>query len=447
MARRRKHLPEEPFDVTVDSLDRSAMGVARHGERAVRVFDALPGEHIRGRYLFGRKLRGKVEVLEVLQPAPERVVPRCPSFGHCGACALQHLSLSAQREYKQSQLLQAFEEQGMVRPRSVYAPLAGPAWNYRRKARLSVRVVPAKGRVLVGFRERNGRFVTDMNECHVLHPDIADALPRIAALIGELEQPSALPQVEVACGDSGSAMVLRHLESLGDSDLERLRRFADETGIGVYLQGGGPESVQLLTPPDLQLEYRVEELDLRFRFEPLDFVQVNAGLNGAMLLRALELLDPGGDDRVLDLFCGLGNFTLALATRAGGVCGVEGSAEMVGRARENAVLNRLHNVSFHALDLYQRSAAAPWPAARYTKVVLDPPRSGALELLPWIAASSASQVLYVSCNPETLARDAGVLVREYGFELSGAGIMDMFPHTPHSEAIALFEREGGEGRI
>lgn len=445
MARRRKHLPEEPFELNVESLDRSAMGVARHGGRELRVFDALPGERIRGRYLFGRKLGGKVEVLDVLSPSADRVVPRCPSFGQCGACALQHLSLTAQREYKQARLLQAFEDQGQVRPGSVYVPLAGPGWNYRRKARLSVRVVPAKGRVLVGFRERNGSFVTDMNECHVLHPDIANALPRIAALIGELEQPSAVPQVEVACGDCGSAMVLRHLDDLGEPDLERLRRFSDETGIGVYLQGGGPESVELLTPADLQLEYRVGKLDLRFRFEPLDFVQVNAGLNEAMLLRALELLDPGADDQVLDLFCGLGNFTLALATRAGGVCGVEGSAEMVGRARENAALNRLHNVSFHALDLYQRRAAAPWPAARYTKVLLDPPRSGALELLPWIAASGASRVLYISCNPETLARDAGVLVRDCGFELSGAGIMDMFPHTPHSEAIALFERKGGEG--
>lgn len=444
MSRRRKPLPEAPFELDIESLDGSAMGVAMHEGRELRVFDALPGEKIRSRYLFGRRLRGKAEVLEVLRPAADRVEPRCPSFGQCGACSLQHLSLEAQRDWKQARLLETLGQHGGVEPREVYAPLSGPGWAYRRKARLSVRVVSAKQRVLVGFRERNGSFVTDMRECHILHPDIAGSLVQISDMIGHLEQPAAIPQVEVACGDSGSALILRHLEVLSESDLQSLRDFASATGLGVYLQPGGPESVRLLAPENLQLEYRVESLGLRFGFEPLDFVQVNAGLNQAMLMRALELLAPGRADKVLDLFCGLGNFTLALATKAGRVSGVESSAEMVERARANAHLNGLDNATFHAIDLYAGGAAEPWPADGYTKIVLDPPRSGAGQLLPWIAASGASQVLYVSCNPETLARDAGALVGQYGFELSGAGIMDMFPHTPHSEAIALFERGGGE---
>jgi 23S rRNA (uracil1939-C5)-methyltransferase len=245
----------------------------------------------------------------------------------------------------------------------------------------------------------------------------------------------------VACGDATCALIIRHLEELSASDIDKLRSFARDTGLGIFLQAGGPDSIYLLEPEDLQLEYAHETFALRFQFEPLDFTQVNGELNQQMVKRAFELLDPQHEDRILDLFCGLGNFTLPLATRAGHVMGLEGSEDMVKRGRSNARLNGLENVEFNHADLYEAGTESPWPVADYNKILLDPPRSGALSLLPWIAANNVRRVVYISCNPETLARDAGILVRQYGFSLEGAGIINMFPHTRHSEAIALFERK------
>jgi len=441
MGRSRKRLSDEPFELDIISLDSKGMGLAEYEGRKLKVYDALPGEKVIVRNLFGRSQRGKVETLEVLQPSTDRVEPGCPHFGYCGACSLQHLSMDAQLARKQALLLQHLQDTGQVEALSIYPPLCGPEWNYRRKARLSVRDVAAKGRVLVGFRERNGRFVADMDDCHILRKEIADALPKLARLLESLDCRSAIPQIETACGDAQCALIIRHLEDLSGSDTESLRLFARETGMGIYLQSGGPDSIKLLAPEDLQLEYAITSLGLRFHFEPLDFTQVNGGLNQQMVERALELLDPQAGDKILDLFCGLGNFTLPLATRAGFVVGVEGSEAMVERGVSNASLNGLSNVEFHSTDLYQPCETPPWPAADFNKILLDPPRSGAQELLPWIAASKVSRVLYISCNPETLARDAGILVNQHGFSLAGAGIINMFPHTPHSEAIALFERK------
>ena len=440
MGRRTKRLSDQPFEVEIQSLDAKGMGVTAHEEKRLRVYDALVGEKVSARYLFGRSQRGKAETLEVLERSPDRIEPRCPHFGYCGGCSLQHMSQDAQLRRKQEALLLHLQQTGNVQATEIYPVLLGPLWNYRRKARLSVRDVPAKERVLVGFRERNGRFVADMTECHVLRKEIAEMLPLLSQVLGELEVRSAVPQIEVACGDEQCALIIRHLEELSENDKQRLREFAREHNVALYLQSKGPDTVQLLAGLESALEYGIPKLGLRFSFEPLDFLQVNSELNQDMVMRAMELLDPQADDKILDLFCGLGNFTLALATSAGQVTGVEGSEEMVGRGSANALLNDLDNVDFHAVDLYQASEVQPWPDGDYTKILLDPPRSGALELLPWIAASGVSRVLYISCNPETLARDAGVLVNEHGFELKGAGIMNMFPHTPHSEAIALFER-------
>ena len=450
MGRRRKRLSDEPFEVDIISTDRKGMGMAIHQEKTLRVFDVLAGEKALVRFLFGRSQRGKAETLEVLKPSIDRAEPRCPHFGYCGACSLQHVTMEAQLTAKQAELMRCFDEVGNVTPQEVYAPLTASPWNYRRKARLSVRDVAAKDRVLVGFRERDGRFVADMSECHILRKEIADALPQLSRLIEKLDARRQIPQLEVACGDKRAAVILRHLEELSEHDLELLRQFSVESGLGIYLQPAGPDTVQLLTPDDFELDYAIADLDLHYHFEPLDFIQVNGELNQKMVMRALELLDPGADDHVLDLFCGLGNFTLALARRAGRVTGVEGSQEMVKRGAANAVENKLGNVAFHAVDLYKKlpeaGGVAPWPAGEYNSVMLDPPRSGALDLLPFIATSSANKVLYISCNPETLARDAGLLVNQHGFTLKGAGVLDMFPHTPHSEAIALFERsvKGGE---
>lgn len=441
MGRSRKKLPDQPFEVDIIAVDAKGLGVAEHEGKRLQVFDALPGERVQARYLFGRSFRGKAETLEVLSASGDRSAPRCPHFGVCSACSLQHMSVPAQLDHKQAALLMQLRDVGRVEPQTVYAPLDGPAWNYRRKARLSVRDVAAKQRVLVGFRERNGRFVADMEQCHILRDEVASLLPGLARLLADMDGKAEIPQIEVACGDGQCALIIRHLAELTAADRQHLCEFAGLNGVGLYLQPGGPETVHLLAPEGFQLSYAIEQPALRFNFEPLDFLQVNGGLNQLMITRALELLEPQASDKVLDLFCGLGNFTLPLATRAASVTGVEGSEDMVLRARANAALNGLDNVAFHSADLYQQVASQPpWKAEKFDKVLLDPPRTGALDLLPWIAACGAGKVLYISCNPETLARDAAVLVHQLGFRLSGAGIMNMFPHTPHSEAIALFER-------
>jgi len=440
MGRSRKKLSDQPFEVEITSLDSKGMGITEHEGKRLKVYDALPGETVSARFLFGRSQRGKAECLEVLKPSADRVEARCPHFGYCGGCSLQHMSMPAQLARKESILFQNLLDSGQLEAAEKYPALSGTEWNYRRKARLSVRDVAAKERVLVGFRERNGRFVADISECHILRSEVADSLSAITTLMEALECRGTIPQIEVACGDRQFALIIRHLEDLSPADAERMRAFSSDTGIGIFLQSGGPDSIELLAPEDLQLEFAIDELGLRFHFEPLDFTQVNGELNQQMIKRAIELLDPQPHDQILDLFCGLGNFTLPLATRAGQVVGVEGSQEMVQRGAVNAALNGLTNVSFEARDLYKPCDEAPWPKADFSKVLLDPPRSGAQELLPWIAASQVNRVLYISCNPETLARDADILVNQYGFKLQGAGIINMFPHTPHSEAIALFER-------
>jgi 23S rRNA (uracil1939-C5)-methyltransferase len=444
MGRSRRKLSDQPFELDILSMDSKGLGRAEHEGRQLRVYDALPGEKVKVRNLFGRSQRGRVETLEVLRKSVDRVEPLCPHFGICGACSLQHMSVDAQLDRKQAFLLETLAQAGQLRPGQVFEPLRGPAWNYRRKARMSVRDVAAKDRVLVGFRERNGRYVADMQTCHILRKEIADELPSLAALIKKLDCRGTIPQIEIACGDNTSALVLRHLEPLSNEDLQRLRSYSQQTGLVFYLQPKGPDTIHPLEEGGTRLEYRMDSSGITYQFEPLDFLQVNGGLNQRMIERALDLLAPRAGDNILDLFCGLGNFSLPLATRAGRVVGVEGSTEMVERARTNAARNGLTNVEFFAADLYGDSTEAPWPDDRYNKILLDPPRTGAAALLPRIASGGAQKVLYISCNPQTLASDADILVNHYGFRLAGAGILDMFPHTTHSEAMALFERGNGE---
>lgn len=368
------------------------------------------------------------------------VVPRCPHFGVCGGCSLQHLDPVEQVRAKQESLEQHFEQAGALAPRTWFAPLTGPAWHYRRKARLSVRYVFKKKRVLVGFRERGGRYVTDMSECHVLDARIADRLPELSQLIRSLESYRRIPQLEVACGDEVASLVFRHLDPLPADDVGKLRAFARQTGIAVFLQPGGPDSIKALEPREIELTYALPAHGLRFRFGPSDFIQVNGEMNRRMVDRALELLEPQGGDRILDLFCGLGNFTLPLAKSGAHTVGVEGAVPLVERARDNAGRNDVETAHFHCADLTLPPCDAPWLGQPYDKVLIDPPRSGAEAMLPHIAASGAGRVLYVSCDPASLARDAATLVRDHGFELLGAGVMDMFPHTRHVESMALFER-------
>jgi len=441
MSRRRRKFSREPFEVQVEDLSHDGRGVATRDEKRVFIHGALPGERIEARLTDRKRRYDEGETLDVLEPSPDRIEPRCPHFGQCGGCSLQHLAPERQIEAKQRTLEQNLARIGKVSPEEFWLPLTGPLWGYRRKARLSVRYVPKKGRVLVGFRERYGRFVADLAECHVLDSRVAGQLVPLAELIHGMDARSAIPQIEVACGDAAAVLVFRHLEPLTESDLDRLRAFAADSGLAVLLQPGGPATIHALTPPAPELTFSFSDPDLELAFGPSDFIQVNAEMNRRMVGRALELLDPQPDDRVLDLFCGLGNFTLPIATRAGRVVGVEGDAELVRKGTANARRNALDNVQFHTADLAVDPGAAPWLRGGYDKVLLDPPRSGAEFILEHVAASGAQRLVYVSCHPASLARDAGILVQQHGFRLRGAGVMDMFPHTGHVESIALFERE------
>jgi 23S rRNA (uracil1939-C5)-methyltransferase len=357
----------------------------------------------------------------------------------CSACSLQHLDYGAQLAYKQQRLLEVFRAQGGIVPESVLEPLTAGPWGYRRRARLSVRDVPAKGRVLVGFRERDGRFVTDMRECHTLAPELAALLPALSSVLGTLDARASIPQLEAACGDGAIALVVRHLEPLGAGDRERLLAFEEAEGVQLYGQAAGPASVRPLAGGRGDLHYALPEFDLRMAFRPLDFVQVNGALNRLMVSRVLDLLAPRGRDRVLDLFCGLGNFTLPLARYASRVLGLEGDPELVARARDNAAANRVAGAAFEVADLYGRQPQA-WPAGSFDLALLDPPRPGAGAVLEPLVKTGVRRIAYVSCNPETLAADARRLVDHYGFRLAAAGIMDMFPQTTHMEALALFQR-------
>ena len=441
MSRRRgRKLPAEPIEARIEDLSHDGRGVTTYGEKKVFVHGALPGELVLARITDRKRNFDEGETIEVIEASPDRIEPLCPHFGQCGGCSLQHLDPQRQIESKQNTLVQNLERIGKVTPDTIWEPLTGPQWGYRRKARLSVRYVHKKERVLVGFRERYGRFVADMQECRVLDQRVASQLGRLSELIYSMDARRTIPQLEVSCGDRQCALVFRHLEPLIEDDLNKLRDFAGETGIAVLLQPAGPASIHCLEPASVELEFEVPEFGIRLAFGASDFVQVNIAMNQKMIHRAMQLLDPQKADRVLDLFCGLGNFTLPIATQAGEVVGVEGDSELVRRAGENAARNGLKNVCFQAADLAEDPGSASWLKQPYDKVLVDPPRSGAEFILPHIAASGARRIVYVSCHPASLARDAGILVHQFSFQLLGAGVMDMFPQTGHVESIALFER-------
>jgi len=439
VARSRSKL-HQVFDLDIHDLSHDGRGVGRRDGKTVFVSGALPGETVRAEQTGRNRHFDEARTLEVLKPAPERVEARCPHFGTCAGCVLQHLEESRQIAAKQVVLVENLRRIGHVEAGRVLSPLTDAAWGYRRKGRFSVRYVEKKGKTVVGFRETNPRFVADLTVCHTVVPSIGLRIPEIAALVDSLDGKRTLPQIEFIAGDEAVALVFRHLEPLSAADIGRLMAFARETGFAVFLQPGGVDSVQALWPETVPLSFAIAGQDLSLAFRPLDFIQVNAGLNGKMVASALELLDPQPEDRVLDLFCGLGNFTLPLARRAGRVVGVEGDAGLVARARENAVRNGLENVEFHAADLAKDLKSEPWMQAGFDKLLLDPPRAGAAEVLAQLPLDGIRRIVYVSCHPGSLARDAGFLVRERGYRLVAAGAMDMFPQTAHVESIALFEK-------
>jgi len=429
------------LEAEITDLSHDGRGVAHVDGKAVFVTGALAGERVRMRFSGKHRHYDEATVEEVLHASPDRVVPRCAHFGVCGGCALQHLDPAAQIAAKQRTLLEILERIGKVGPQTVLPPLTYTPWGYRRKARLSVKFVEKKGRVLVGFRESNGRYVADIRTCDVLHPAVGSRIAQIAALIETLDAKREIPQIEVAAGDDLVALVFRHLHPLSERDRVALREFAQTQQLGVFLQPGGIDSVAPLWPENAALSFRLPAYDVELAFRPLDFVQVNAGLNRRMIDLAIGLLDPQPHERVLDLFCGLGNFTLPLARRAAQVTGVEGEAGLVRRAGENAQHNAIANAQFFSADLAADQRAAPWAKADYELLFIDPPRSGAEAVLDYLPKRGVRRVVYVSCHPGSLARDAGTLVNRHGFVMKSAGVMDMFPHTAHVDSIALFERD------
>lgn len=485
----RVRTPQVVETALIADLSHDGRGVAHVDGKAVFIDEALPGERVE----WMRRKRGRNfdegRLVRVLEPSAERVTPQCAHFGVCGGCVLQHLSAGGQIAFKQRQLNEALARIGRVTAAQTLAPLQAGAWHYRRRARLGARWVPKKKRTVVGFRERNTSYIADLVRCEVLQPPVDGLIEPLSRLLSGLSIRDRVPQIEVAVGDWSAALVIRVLTPPNPQDLVALRQFADEHQVQIYLQPGGHDTVVPLPAagsgggapvgaPQGQglLSYRLPGFDVSVQFAPTDFVQVNAALNVAMVERAVELLAPAPGERVLDLYCGSGNFSLPLARRGAQVVGVEGEAALIARARDNARSNQLPNAEFHVANLADETLAeracaggrsdardgrspesgAPppqdeaaaraawagrcWEARAYDKVLLDPPRAGAREVLPVIARSGAAKVLYVSCHPASLARDAGILVQEHGFRLQAAGVMDMFPHTAHVESLALFTR-------
>ena len=439
--RKRRVLPSATVRASIESLTHDGRGIARVDGKPVFIHGTLPGEDVSFLYTDIRRdyAEGKVETLH--STASGRVEPRCPSYGVCGGCSFQHVADEAQIEFKQALLVEQFRRIAKIEEVPLIPPLTGPSWGYRHKARLGVKHVAKKGRVLVGFRERSSPFVADLEFCPVLHPKVGERLHELSDLIGGLSIRDRLPQIEVAVGDDRVALVFRILEDMTEEDRQRLTDFGQGFDFDIYVQRHGPDSVTPVYPDQPEhLAYALPAEGVEFRFKPTDFTQVNIEINRKMVSRVMELLDPQPGERILDLFCGIGNFTLPLATRAGQVVGVEGGREAVERANENAASAGLNNVEFHVADLTQSLDGRAWAEGHYDKVLLDPSRAGAEEVLAGIPRWGASRIVYVSCNPATLARDAGILVHEYGYRLVKAGVMDMFPQTAHVESIALFEK-------
>lgn len=423
----------QPSRVEIHKLHVDGYGTT--DDPKLSVFGALEGEELTVMPFSKRKKKIFAKTVEIHRASPHRVEPSCPAAGYCGGCSLQHFDPAEQIKFKHQFLLESL---GEVKANVYFPPLTGPVENYRSKGRLGVKFVEKKNRVLVGFREKMKPYIADIDDCTVLRETVSSLIPDLAGLIEKLSVPRSVPQIEIAVGDSDTALIFRHLEDLNETDIDLFKRFGEDKNIHVYLQPGDLNSAKKLYPEDgvELLTYALPEYDLEYDFHPLDFTQVNLLINQKMVSKAIELLALEKSDIVLDGFCGIGNFSLALARHSEKVIGIEGSQNCVNRARLNADKNGIHNCHFIEQDLFAESLDIP-ELGEVSKVLIDPPRSGALELCKKLASTAVERVVYVSCNPVTLARDA-VLLTEAGFTLEGAGVIDMFPHTTHVESIACF---------
>jgi 23S rRNA (uracil1939-C5)-methyltransferase len=424
--------------LAVAALDAEGRGVARNAEgKVVFVEGALGGERVEARIVRSRPSYDLARTLQVLEPASGRRAPRCPYFGTCGGCATQHADARTQVAAKQRSLEECLARIGKVRPETLLAPLYGEEWGYRVRARFAVRRVAKKGGVLVGFHERGSSYITDMASCEIVPARISRLLPGLKALVESLSVRRRLPQIELAAGEASDALVFRHLDPLTDDDRARLRAFAQQSGIWLWLQPGGPESAYPFHPASgPALAYSLPEFGVRIEFRPTDFTQVNPGINRRLVARAVRLLEPRPGERVADLYCGVGNFSLPIARSGAVVTGFEANRALVERARANALANGLA-ARFEVADLAGGAIAAHGP---FEKILVDPPREGAVQTVKALPEAWPRRIVYVSCDPATLARDAAILAHVKGFRLAAAGVVNMFPHTAHVESLAMFER-------
>jgi 23S rRNA (uracil1939-C5)-methyltransferase len=437
---RQRTYPE--ITVDINSLSHEGRGIAHIQGKTTFVHGALADEKVICKITKYHRRYNEGKVIQVLEPSSYRTKPACAHFGICGGCSMQHIDMKYQIQLKQQTLLEQLKHFGCVEPEMLLPALSGNPWGYRGKARLGVRYVIKKEKLLVGFRESFSNYLADIETCAVLNPHIGNRINDLSSMIATLTQYDQIAQIEVAAGDKAIALIFRHMTPLPEVDLEKIRQFGQQHNFHIYLQPNPPERVHKIWPLDQneRLTYTLADDNLEMQFHPLDFTQVNSEINPLMIKQAIQLLDLKSTDHVLDLFCGLGNFTLPIARKAEQVIGIEGSGEMVKRAEENANHNHIQNTAFYAANLMESIESEPWLHKQYDKILLDPPRTGAKEIIALFPRLSAQKIVYVSCNPATLARDAKELVHTYGYRLKKAGVINMFPHTSHIEAMALFEK-------
>ncbi len=432
---------KSPPIITINSLSHDGRGIGYLSGKATFVEGALKGEELEIEYLKRKASWDEAKIVNILSPAPGRKKPACDFFTICGGCSLQHMDNSSQIIHKESVLIEQLLHIGKVTPKEILPPVFANEYGYRRKARLGVRYVFKKEKLLIGFRERNGRYLADIEACSVLHPSIGQNIPLLRDFILSLEAYLHIPQLEVAVGGDSTAIIIRHMEPFNVKDQETMQKFATINNFQIYLQPKGPESAYLFYPQNThpRLRYLLEDYQLEMLFHPTDFTQVNSEINKKLIQQAIALLKPNQDETLLDLFCGIGNFTLPCSRFYKKVVGVEGSQLMVERGYENALHNAITNVEFHCRNLAEQNDSDSW-MQNFDAILLDPPRIGAWEIIQKIPHSNTKKVLYISCNPATLSRDAAHLCQN-GFMLDSVGVLDMFPHTSHVESIALFTRK------
>ena len=437
MARRRK-LKEKIYELDIESLSHEGRGISHYDNKIIFIRGALPGEKVVASRSLSRSKYEEADVVEVLEKSPDRIEAKCEVYGICGGCSFQHLSAQNQIKIKETWLKSAFMGQSKIEPKEWLEPLQVDSWGYRRKARLGVRYVAKKEKVLVGFREKKSSFITVMSRCEVLYPSLGNNLEIIAECIGKLSIREYIPQIEVAIAESDTILILRHLHPLTESDESILIKYGEKLSITWYVQSGGLDTVKPLMEA-IKLTYSIPDHNIKMTFLPNDFTQVNFDINQKMINLAIELLDLNAEDEVIDLFCGLGNFTLPISRYVKKIVGIEGERGLVERAKANALMNAITNASFYKADLFDDVSGSEWfRGQKYNKALIDPARTGAIEIVELLPKLGVEHLVYVSCNPATLARDTARLI-ELDFTLISAGVMDMFPQTAHVESIAVFK--------